>query len=127
VPGALNYSNLVKREAELGRHFGYSPREVRGYVRRARAALASQEEAHDIANTDELARHLERLHEEITRGVSTEGRIWSRWRSARRAREEAEDRLFAVGVLVADSARRVLYDLSYAIAVMGLRQDNDTA
>ena len=119
----LHDEGLIRREASLGESFGYSRKEVLRYVRRARAAIAGGVAIPDIADTEQLLAQLQQLHDQAASTMSARGGWWARRRNAQRASSVAQDRLFAVGALVADVARRTLFDLSYSLAVVMLAED----
>lgn len=123
VVTTLEDDDLVARETALGEDFGYKRREVLENVRRAREAIAKGERPPDIADTMQLARHLKWLHQQATNALSDDWPLWSRRRNRRRVTAVAEERLFGVGVLVADACLRTLFDLSYMLAVTTLRED----
>jgi hypothetical protein len=120
---SLDNQDLVERETALGGYFGYTRREVKSYVRRARGGLTANGREPDIADTQQLVEHLERLHTTAASAMAGDVGWWKRRRDVRRACSRAQDGLFAIGVLVADAARRPLFDLSYSLAVMTLRED----
>jgi hypothetical protein len=120
----LDDQNLVVGEAELGEKFGYTRREIKGYIRRVRAAVASGEHPQEIANTKRLAELLEWLHGQVKNSLSEDWPWWSRRRKVHRVCSVAEERLFGVGVLVANTAQRTHFDLSYILAVMTLREND---
>lgn len=116
--------DLIEQEAALGDAFGYSSREVKRYIRRARAVQDAGRTGPEIMNTLQLTEYLQETHE-TTIAALTQNVGWlKRRREARRARSRAQDRLFAVGVLVADAARRSLFDFSYSLAVMALAEES---
>lgn len=112
---------LVKREAELARSFGFKPREVKRYIKRARDAGAAPPVA-DIGSVAELLELIKAVHADLREALPAEGWPWKTWLPARRARAEADARVFAIGAIVADTMRRPLFDLSYAVGVTGLRR-----
>jgi hypothetical protein len=122
VTAAFDNKALIQREVELAESFGYSRGEAKEYVRRARAAVAAGAPVPDVATTAQLLEHLERLHSDAVRDIDANVHLWERRRrrETKRASSAAQDRLFGIGVLVADAARRVLFDLSYALAVTAL-------
>jgi uncharacterized protein with gpF-like domain len=115
-PSTLQNDTLVRREQALGQLFGYSRREVKGYVRRARAAFRTGPRAAEIASADILREYLARLHDEMTAAMSAGGGWRARRRRARQATSTAEDRLFGIGALVANVTQRRQFNLSYLLA-----------
>ncbi|MFL6161792.1 MAG: hypothetical protein ACJ74U_06145 [Jatrophihabitantaceae bacterium] len=115
--------DLIEREAALGDAFGYSPREVKRYIRRARATQEAGYTGPEIANTLQLTGYLQETHAATILAITQNvGGLKGR-REVRRARSRAQDRLFVVGVLVADAVRRSLFDFSYSLAVMALAEE----
>ncbi len=124
---ALFSDAVISAETALAKAFGYSPRDVKRYVRRAQVVLGATPTLPDIGDAAELARRVEEIHVAITSAVSASGGgwVWSRAVAKRRARAEALDRLFSVGAIVGNTARRPLFDASYALAVANLSQNGE--
>lgn len=114
---------LLEREARLAERFGYSRRELKRFVGRARIAVADERVLPEIASMQQLVEHLDRLHGEAIAAMTANSRWWERRRKVRQASSSAQGRLFAVGAIVADASSRILFDLSYALAVAALHED----
>lgn len=114
---------LVKREAELARSFGFKPRDVKKYVKRARAT-ADSPRLPDIGSVADLIDLITAVHGDLRDAMTAaaQGWPWKNWFALRSARDEADARVFAIGAIVADTMRRALFDLSYALGVSGLRR-----
>ncbi|HUB98459.1 MAG TPA: hypothetical protein VMS11_01405 [Solirubrobacterales bacterium] len=122
VPAKLEKEGLIADEVKLAESFGYSPREVKRYLRRARNVISAGVTV-DIPTAADLAEHFEAIHGSAVDEIESDDGGWiKRRRRDRKARREAQDALFAVGTLVADIAARALFDLSYALAVMTLSE-----
>lgn len=121
-PRSLDDQTLVAREVELCEKFGYTRREVMQYVRQARTAVARGKPHLEIENTEQLVEHLKLLCDQTTHELSRDWSLWSRRRNVHRIRSRAEERLFGIGALVADAARRTNFDLSYVLAAVSLHQ-----
>jgi hypothetical protein len=115
---------LVKREAELARNFGFKPRDAKKYVKRARAA-ADAPPVPDIGSVSDLIDLITAVHDDLRDAMTAAAQhgLLKTWFAVRGARDEADARVFAVGAIVADTMRRALFDLSYALGVSGLRRE----
>jgi hypothetical protein len=111
---------LVKREADLARDFGFKPREARRYIKRGREERDTP--LPDVGSTADLVVLINEIHADLRQAISAEGPPWKRWPAVRRGRAEAEARVFGVGAIVADTMRRPLFHLSYAVGVTWLRR-----
>lgn len=110
----------LEDEIELAQDFGYSGKDVKRYVRRARPA-ARPANGRSIATTDDLVRELEALHSQAKRDLfAVTGPPWKRWSALRHARAAAQYRLYCVGTIVADGMVSDLFETSYAIGTSGL-------
>jgi hypothetical protein len=120
-PRALDDPELVRQEAALGNVFGYSSRQVEDYVRRAKKALAAGGDIPDISTSLKLEELLGQLHD-LAMHHPADGGWWERRKRERTARRAADGRLFAVGAVIANTAQRSLFDLSYSLAVLMLAE-----
>ena len=118
----------LKDEIELSADFGYSSKEVKDYVRRARQE-SRPTGRHLIAVTADLIRELKALHAQATNDMvmtDPELKPWQLARAAKRAlalkraREDVQYRLYCVGAIIADGMTSDLFDTSYAIGTSGL-------
>jgi hypothetical protein len=122
-PGlVLEQGDWLEEEAKLGSVFGYSPSEVKRYVRRIRKEAGLATLRVEISNVEDLIRQLEALHAQTKQGMAPTGSWFSRWRALRRVRRQAQDRLFYIGAIIADTMKSNLFNLSYTVALVGLSQ-----
>jgi hypothetical protein len=120
LAGIVLDRELVKREAELGRSFGFKPREVKRYAKRARKA-SDASLGPEIASVADILKVVDAVHRDLSAALQAGGWWPKTLLEVHRARAEADARVFAIGVIVADTMRRPLFDLSYALGVIGLR------
>jgi hypothetical protein len=118
----------LEDEIELAADFGYSRKDVKDYVRRVRQ---ESQPAHrrPIVGTGDLVRELKALQaqaKEDMAKLSWEPKPWhlvritKRARDLRRAREDAQYRLYCVTTIIADGMSSDLFDTSYAVGTSGL-------
>ena len=110
---------LVEREADLARSFGFKPREAKRYIKRSRDP-GSTEALPDIGSVASLVDAISSVHDDLHRAMTAAGPGWKSWRRRRQAREEADVRVFAIGAIVADTMQRALFEFSYAAGVCAL-------
>jgi hypothetical protein len=120
VPVIGGSDEALAEEAELARLFGYSRKDIKRYLRKAREEPRPAEELVRIADVEDLARHLDALHARVTEAMTTSGSPIARWRRRRSGLHDARDSLFCIGAIVADTMVRSLFRLSYSLAVAGL-------
>lgn len=109
----------LKDEIKLADDFGYSAREVKRYVERARRERSPGTRP-GIATTEDLVRELKRIHEQTRQDMGAAGSGLKRWRAIRRARTNAHYGLYCVGVIIADGMTRNLFETSYIVGTSGL-------
>jgi len=109
----------LKDEIELAGDFGYSASEVKQYVKRARRELAPGTH-HEIADIEDLMRELREINARFTQGAEAAGSRFARWRTIRRAREDAQYQLYCVGTIIADGMTKYLFETSYTVGTSGL-------
>jgi hypothetical protein len=118
-PGVEISKADLKDEIKLASDFGYSAREVKRYVERARREGASKARF-GIAATEDLMRELKQIHERARQDMGKPGSRIERWRTIRRAREDAKYQLYCVGVIIADGMTSDLFGTSYSVGTSGL-------
>jgi len=92
---------------------------VRAYVERVRAA-GPEVAALDIADTAQLIRQLDDLQARVQKTMASAHGWLGRRRARHAVRRDVDDRLFPIGVVIANSGRPVLFNLSYALGATGM-------
>jgi hypothetical protein len=119
----------LEDEIKLAADFGYSGKDVKRYVRRASRERPATHQR-DIANTEDLIRELRALHDRAEQEMTATGGPVRRLRhpiqhvsregALKRAREDAQHRLYCIGTIIADVMIRDLFAISYAVGSLGL-------
>jgi hypothetical protein len=112
----------IRKETELCSLFGYDEREVKRYIRRTRAAATAASELPKITSCDDLMECLTVSHERLKTSLRGSGRWISGYRATRRARKDAQKRLFFIGAIIADALWIPLFQLSFSLGRFGLAE-----